>query len=386
MGFVGVAVGSQTFLILRFLCYGLFLHLPLLLIAATWLLRKSHRSIALFTLVAALITSAVAVDAFFVEPEWLEVTHRTIESDRMRQRVRIAIVADLQTDYFGDYQKQALTECMQSQPDLILFAGDYVQVHKKGAWKPLRKQINDYLREINLSAPLGVYAVHGNTDHPEWMTLFEGVPVKCMMTTESIDLGPLRLTGLGLMDSFAWDLDLARPENAEAPLHIVLGHGPDFARSQNVDADLLIAGHTHGGQVRLPGFGPLMTASSIPRSWAVGLTRLDANRQLLVSRGIGMERGYAPRLRFLCRPELAIVDLVPSDASRLGDSRGLSVVNGRCCSKRTNGLVPKSSCPAARAATSRTRQTVAESSMRLALRVPSCTLAWQHSHRKKSFV
>ena len=86
-------------------------------------------------------------------------------------------------------------------------------------------------------------------------------------------------------------------------------------------ADLLLAGHVHGGQVRLPFWGPVLTLTSVPRSWAVGRTDFDGGataggawdggRTLIVSRGIGMERGEAPRLRFLCRPELVVVDLVP---------------------------------------------------------------------------
>ena len=78
-----------------------------------------------------------------------------------------------------------------------------------------------------------------------------------------------------------------------------------------IDADLLVTGHTHGGQVRLPLIGPLMTLSRIPRAWAAGLTELPGGGKLLVSRGLGMERGYAPRIRFLCRPELMVIDLVP---------------------------------------------------------------------------
>jgi predicted MPP superfamily phosphohydrolase len=89
-----------------------------------------------------------------------------------------------------------------------------------------------------------------------------------------------------------------------------MGHRPDFALGE-VDSDLLVAGHTHGGQVRLPFFGPVMTLSNVPRSWAAGVTKLPGNRTLVVSRGIGMERGGAPELRFLCRPELVVLTIVP---------------------------------------------------------------------------
>jgi hypothetical protein len=92
--------------------------------------------------------------------------------------------------------------------------------------------------------------------------------------------------------------------------HVMLGHLPNFALRDG-DADLLVAGHTHGGQVRVPFFGPIITHSLIPRSWAAGVTDLGNGRTLIVSRGIGMERGVAPRLRFLCRPQLIVVDLMP---------------------------------------------------------------------------
>ena len=49
----------------------------------------------------------------------------------------------------------------------------------------------------------------------------------------------------------------------------------------------------------------------IPRAWASGVTAIDADTTLIVSRGIGMERVDAPRMRLLCRPELVVVDLVP---------------------------------------------------------------------------
>lgn len=312
MGFLGISLGLESFFMMRLWCYGLFLHLPIvLLVASVFLLQAKSPRLAAVLAVGAVLIMAVAYDAFFVEPEWLEVTHREILADKISSPLRVAVVADLQTDYFGEYQRNALARCMDERPDLILLAGDYVQVHDDASWAPLRKELNDYLREINFSAPLGVYAVHGNTDHPEWETLFDGLPITCLPDSSTVDLGELDLTGLGIWDSFAWSLQLPRPTDDK--FHLVLGHAPDFARSADVDADLLIAGHTHGGQIQLPFIGPLMTASSIPRSWANGLTQIAGGKRLFVSRGIGMERGNAPRLRFLCRPELAIVDVLPAD-------------------------------------------------------------------------
>jgi predicted MPP superfamily phosphohydrolase len=59
-----------------------------------------------------------------------------------------------------------------------------------------------------------------------------------------------------------------------------------------------------------------MTLSQVPRAWAAGLTELKGGGTLIVSRGVGMERGDAPRLRFLCTPEIVVIDVVPAPASR----------------------------------------------------------------------
>jgi len=132
--------------------------------------------------------------------------------------------------------------------------------------------------------------------------------VALAITGIAVRLGELSVTGLSRRDSGASDLELP-----DVPgFHIVVGHDPDFALGA-VEADLLLAGHTHGGQVRLPGLGPLVTSSRVPRAWAAGRTALANDRTLIVSRGIGMERGYAPQLRFLCPPELVVVDLEPRD-------------------------------------------------------------------------
>ena len=93
----------------------------------------------------------------------------------------------------------------------------------------------------------------------------------------------------------------------------MLGHKPDFS-IHSPDADLLLAGHTHGGQVQLPFIGPLVTLSNVPRAHAEGQNQLGSTT-LIVSRGIGTEQMDAPRLRFLCWPELSIIDLVPEQQS-----------------------------------------------------------------------
>ena len=166
------------------------------------------------------------------------------------------------------------------------------------------------IKESGLKAPMGNYAVRGNVELNGWPAIFQGLPVSANDDRTRYDLGSMIVTGLSFHDSFNPELHIP----SEKKFHIIVGHGPDFALARP-DADLLVAGHCHGGQVQLPGIGPLVTLSRVPKKWAAGKTELPAG-SLLVSRGIGMERRYAPRLRFLCRPELMFITLVPSAAGK----------------------------------------------------------------------
>jgi uncharacterized protein len=310
-------LAQDPFHAMRLAAWLVFLYLPvflLLLASAVW--QEDRRSATASGVLVAMLC-LVAIDAFLVEPHWLEVSHHRLAAPGLQRPLRLVVLADLQTDAVGEYERAVFRQVRELAPDLVLLPGDYLQLpaRQRQAQVPALRALFE-----PLEPPLGIWAVGGNVDPPGWPALFEGTAVATFPRSGTVTLREdLRLTGLSLADSFSPALQVP-PESGV--FHILFGHAPDFALGDN-QAQLLVAGHTHGGQVRLPGIGPLITLSQVPRAWAAGLTRLSGGRSLVVSRGIGMERGRAPRLRFFCRPELVVLDLVPDSPNTLDWSKSL---------------------------------------------------------------
>jgi uncharacterized protein len=125
-----------------------------------------------------------------------------------------------------------------------------------------------------------------------------------------VDVNGLPIELLGLDDAhLRWhDLRIA-PRRAPDRLGVAVMHSPDTApESAALGYDLVVAGHTHGGQVRIPGIGALVTNCSMPRRLASGLIRMGS-AILHTSPGLGTSK-YAP-FRFGCRPEATLLELQP---------------------------------------------------------------------------
>jgi predicted MPP superfamily phosphohydrolase len=291
----------------QLLAWVAFLYFPLFLLIGITNFWNQNRKLAVVLAVTLLVMLVVAADSFLIEPRWLKVTRMEISSPKLDQNLTLAVLADIQTDSPGNYEKKALEIVRENNPDLILLAGDYIQVRDMDDYLREGEVLNQIFHEVDLSSDLGIYAVRGNVDWNSWSDIFQGLEIKTFEETETIDLGPVLLTGLSWTDSRDPTFQVAGDDK----FHIVLGHYPDFSLGK-IDGDLLLAGHTHGGQIRLPGVGPLLINSLIPKNWASGLTEIQPGKYLLVSNGIGLERGYAPRMRFLCRPEVIILQLEPT--------------------------------------------------------------------------
>jgi predicted MPP superfamily phosphohydrolase len=97
---------------------------------------------------------------------------------------------------------------------------------------------------------------------------------------------------------------------------VVATHPPDVTTElDGMRVDLHLAGHTHGGQIALPFLGPPVILSRLPTKYARGLFRYD-DHWLDVCAGLGMEGNHAPRIRFLCPPEIVLLRLVGGGPAR----------------------------------------------------------------------
>ena len=94
-------------------------------------------------------------------------------------------------------------------------------------------------------------------------------------------------------------------------IRILVAHRPDvvYRLAPRTRVDVVAAGHTHGGQLQLPFVGPPMIASRVPRDVGAGGLHELGGRRIYVSRGVGVERGQAPKLRLGAPPEVAVITL-----------------------------------------------------------------------------
>jgi hypothetical protein len=268
--------------------------------------------------VVLVLPAGVGWYATHVEPHRLRVERVTAPVADEREGddpVRIGVMADLQTADPGRYEEEAIDRLLAEEPDLILLPGDIFQ----GREDAFAAHLDDMRALLGrLHAPHGVYLVRGDSEVADYADrLVAGTDI-VLLDDQSVDLTVrdrrLRLGGNRLLVETAAATAL-RQELAAAPedgtIRILVAHRPDAALdlTPNSRIDLVVAGHTHGGQIVVPGFGPLVTLTSVPRHIAAGGLHDLSGNQIYVGTGVGLERGQAPQIRLFSRPSIGIITL-----------------------------------------------------------------------------
>jgi predicted MPP superfamily phosphohydrolase len=284
-----------------------------------WLSRRGFLRAALNTAGAA---SAAALYAVGVEPQWLKVVRHELAPPRWPAEYdgfTVAHLSDLHHSEFVpiDYLRMAVRMANNQGADLIALTGDYIT--HDAEWVPAVAEAVSALR-----APAGVWAVLGNHDYevigPEGRNVPEprlGAAVVASLREAGVRLlwngadeirrrgRPLQIVGL---DDF-WHGVRHTPGafvgTDPRRAMLVLNHNPDATRDivRGWGPDLILSGHTHGGQVNIPFIGPPRLPVSDKR-FSYGLYTEGPTRMYVTS-GVGSLRPG----RFNCRPEIAVLTL-----------------------------------------------------------------------------
>lgn len=253
------------------------------------------------------IAGALLTDAVWYEPQALQIERLSVPTVAPGSRVRLVQISDLHLSNFNSYFEQVARHVAELQPDVIVLTGDYLEEERN---------IRGVLRFLKrLKAPHGIFAVQGNWEY--WSRLegenlrrhFAGAGVKLLINERAdVEVNGRALSVLGLDYPSSTDhLNTLQNDIDPQRFNLLLSHVPAFAHEQlDQNINLILSGHTHGGQVRLPYLPPFYLPRYAGR-FIDGFYHVSQHRiPLYVSRGIGTS--VFP-VRFLCRPEIGVFEL-----------------------------------------------------------------------------
>lgn len=260
----------------------------------------------------------VGIYSTWIEPKWIEITKISISSlnlPKSFQNTRIVHFSDLHVGYHIDLEYCIqIAQLIQAQtPDLICFTGDLFDDEFSDSEA---NQIADVFSQ--LKAPLGKFSILGNHDYFYNPTRIE----KCwedssfiLLKNKTTQLQQNRDTIIlsGLDDALNGNPDFSilksDPRNQKTPFHILLAHEPDLANTvaSQYQVHLQLSGHSHGGQIQIPGIGPIITPP-LSKQYPLGLYQSIKNSKLHLYTNRGIGTTILP-FRFFSRPEITVITL-----------------------------------------------------------------------------
>lgn len=262
-----------------------------------------------FFVLAAVI---VFVYSYFVEPACLVTKNETIylaNWDCSLNGLNVAVVSDLHigAKKINLEKVKKIVKMINSQnPDLIVILGDFDAVLIESSKIP-HKDISAALNQ--LKAPCGVYAILGNHDYnPPGVvkSILKDTDIKLLVNeSDYIFFNTKKIKICGVGDWWFDNVDVKKTVGKINTPTILLSHNPDAFDSAPDKTSLTLSGHTHGGEVVLPLFGPPFVPSVHGKAFAKGLIKQN-NKTLYITSGIGTLSGF----RLLNPPEIVLLTLM----------------------------------------------------------------------------
>ena len=271
-----------------------------------------------FLTTATLSAAALALYSGEIARHELELIHYPIVLRNLPpafEGFRIAHISDLHFEEYTEpfFLHRMIREVNALTPDLILITGDFI-THGPPRSVPERAiyTVADALRALTCPQRLGILGNHDCTVSASFIARVlrdRGTPILTNQHT-TVERNGQRITIAGVLDpltSFP-NLTQAVPDQPDGPV-ILMAHTPDYAdlvrhHSRGHLVDLILSGHSHGGQVRLPGIGPLILPP-LGKKYVHGHFQFD-NLQLYVNRGLG---SVGLPFRLNCPPEITLLTL-----------------------------------------------------------------------------
>jgi uncharacterized protein len=263
---------------------------------------------------------ALSIYGQWIEPIRLTVSYETLTSKKLSPDdapIRLLHLADLHVEQIGLREEILQSLIADVAPDIIVFTGDFINLSYNcdpSAVETVRSIISQW------HAPYGVFCVSGSplVETQELVAQFvEGLDIRWLRNeiVEVVVRGQrIRVIGITCTHQVEPDSSmlaevLSTSSNA-ANFSLLVYHSPDLAPIVNTwGINLYLCGHTHGGQIRLPIYGALITSSETGKRFEMGRYELG-DMTLYTSRGIGLEGASAPRARLLCPPEINLWTLI----------------------------------------------------------------------------
>lgn len=248
----------------------------------------------------------------FIERNIVQINHYRIPTPFLPKSFhgfRVVHLSDLHLGFLVSlpFIERVVKKANSLKPDMIVCTGDYV--HARDATKEI-----DAVWPIllNLEAPYGVHSILGNHDHwanaersLHWLEKSgQSVRHKCKAIYK--DKERILVGGSGDFWEDDLNIDQTFASSDENDCRILLSHNPDSVDTEfRTPLSLVLSGHTHGGQVSLPFYGPPVLPV-LNKRYSSGLIETDAVK-LFISKGIGW--AIYP-VRFNCYPEIAVLELI----------------------------------------------------------------------------